>query len=80
MGDDVVDLAVLSRAGLSAAPSDAVDEVLSAVHWVSRYRGGAGAVRELIEMVLRAQGHWERVVSGYTNESASADAAGRGHR
>ncbi len=55
MGDDVVDLAVLARAGLAAAPADAVDEVRSRVHWVSAANGGDGAARDLIELVLRAQ-------------------------
>jgi 3-deoxy-D-manno-octulosonate 8-phosphate phosphatase (KDO 8-P phosphatase) len=68
MGDDVVDLAVLQRAGLSAAPCDAVAEVRSAVDFVSSYRGGEGAVRELVETILRAQGHWSAVVSGYQHE------------
>jgi 3-deoxy-D-manno-octulosonate 8-phosphate phosphatase (KDO 8-P phosphatase) len=65
MGDDVVDLAVLDRVGLSCAPADAVEEVRSRVHWVSQRKGGDGAVRELIEVILRAQGHWDGVVSAY---------------
>lgn len=68
MGDDVVDLAVLKRVGLSAAPSDAVAEVRSSVDFVSTYRGGEGAVRELVEMILRAQGRWEAIVSAYQHE------------
>jgi 3-deoxy-D-manno-octulosonate 8-phosphate phosphatase (KDO 8-P phosphatase) len=68
MGDDIVDLAVLQRAGLSAAPRDAVAEVRSTVDFVSNCRGGEGAVRELVEMILRAQGHWSAVVSGYQHE------------
>ncbi len=65
MGDDVVDLAVLERVGLSTAPADAVDEVRSRVHWVSRRRGGDGAVRELVELILRAQDRWDGVVASY---------------
>ena len=68
MGDDVVDLAVLARAGLSAAPADAVDEVRARVHWVSAANAGGGAARELIELVLKAQNLWEGVVSAYLNE------------
>ena len=68
MGDDIVDLAVLRRAGLSAAPSDAVAEVRSTVDFVSSSRGGEGAVRELVEIILRAQGHWSAIVSGYQHE------------
>jgi 3-deoxy-D-manno-octulosonate 8-phosphate phosphatase (KDO 8-P phosphatase) len=72
MGDDVVDLAVLARAGLSAAPADAVDEVRSRVHWVSRANAGSGAARELIEVILRAQNLWDDVMSGYLNEPSVA--------
>ncbi len=72
MGDDVVDLAVLARAGLSAAPADAVAEVRERVDWVSSCNGGDGAARELIELVLRAQDRWEAVVARYVSEGRSA--------
>jgi 3-deoxy-D-manno-octulosonate 8-phosphate phosphatase (KDO 8-P phosphatase) len=65
MGDDLLDLPVLRRAGLAAAPADAVREVRDAAHWVSAAPGGRGAVREFIEMVLRAQGRWEAVLAEY---------------
>lgn len=78
MGDDIVDLAVLRRAGLSAAPADAVPEVRAAVDWVSRSHGGRGAVRELVELILRAQGLWDAVVAGYLNERSSDRPAGAG--
>ncbi|MCC7007557.1 MAG: HAD hydrolase family protein [Acidobacteria bacterium] len=65
MGDDLLDLPVLQRVGLSAAPADAVDDVRSRVHWVSAYPGGRGAVRELIELILRAQGRWDGLVSRF---------------
>jgi 3-deoxy-D-manno-octulosonate 8-phosphate phosphatase (KDO 8-P phosphatase) len=65
MGDDIVDLAVLQRAGLSAAPADAVAEVTSRVHWVSSRNGGDGAARELIELILRVQARWDEVVASY---------------
>jgi 3-deoxy-D-manno-octulosonate 8-phosphate phosphatase (KDO 8-P phosphatase) len=71
MGDDVVDLGVLSRVGLATAPANAVAEVLERAHWVSRFAGGLGAVRELIEMILRAQNLWDPVVTGYLNEGRS---------
>ena len=71
MGDDIVDLAVLERVGLAAAPADAVDDVRTRVDWVSGAVGGRGAVRELIEVVLRAQGHWESLL---------ASSAGHGQR
>ena len=71
MGDDVVDLAVLARVGLSAAPGDSVPEVLSRVHWVASAPGGNGAARELIETVLRAQGRWDGIVSKYLHEGTT---------
>jgi 3-deoxy-D-manno-octulosonate 8-phosphate phosphatase (KDO 8-P phosphatase) len=71
MGDDVVDLAVLARAGLSTAPADAVDEVRSRVHWVSSANAGSGAARELIELVLKAQNLWEDVIAAYLNEPSA---------
>jgi 3-deoxy-D-manno-octulosonate 8-phosphate phosphatase (KDO 8-P phosphatase) len=68
MGDDIVDLAVLARVGLSAAPADAVAEVRSSVDWVSSAEGGQGAARELIETILRAQDRWDAIVASYTGE------------
>jgi 3-deoxy-D-manno-octulosonate 8-phosphate phosphatase (KDO 8-P phosphatase) len=65
MGDDLIDLPVLARAGLSAAPADAAAEVRDRVHWVSTVPAGRGAVREFIEVVLRAQNRWDEVVRGY---------------
>ena len=56
MGDDVNDLPLLRRVGLSACPADARPEVREAVHLVSRAPGGRGAVRELCDLILRAKG------------------------
>jgi 3-deoxy-D-manno-octulosonate 8-phosphate phosphatase (KDO 8-P phosphatase) len=72
MGDDVVDLAVLARVGLSAAPADAVREVLERVHWTSGAAAGSGAARELIEVVLRAQDRWNAVVDSYLHETRAS--------
>lgn len=72
MGDDIVDLAVLARVGLATAPADAVPEVRSRVHWVSGAGGGRGAVRELVEMLLRAQDLWDGVVRSYLLEGQQA--------
>lgn len=52
MGDDLLDLPVLRRVGLAAAPADAVPAVLNEVHWTSSLNGGRGAVRELVDMLL----------------------------
>jgi 3-deoxy-D-manno-octulosonate 8-phosphate phosphatase (KDO 8-P phosphatase) len=68
MGDDIVDLAVLSRVGLAAAPADAADDVRARVHWVAKAKGGHGAARELIEVILRAKGIWETVLLEYLGQ------------
>jgi len=65
MGDDVMDLPVLARVGLSAAPLDAADDVRRRVHWVSRARGGDGAAREFLEAIFRARGVWDGIVRQY---------------
>lgn len=58
MGDDVNDLGLLRRVGLSACPADAHPAVRAAVHLVATAPGGRGAVRELVELILRAKGLW----------------------
>ena len=75
MGDDIVDIAVLSRVGLAAAPADAVAEVRERVHWVAPSPGGAGAARELLELVLRAQGRWDAIVRSFTPLASGAERA-----
>jgi 3-deoxy-D-manno-octulosonate 8-phosphate phosphatase (KDO 8-P phosphatase) len=65
MGDDLVDLPVLARAGLSASPADAAPEVRERTDWVSSVPGGRGAVREFIELVLRSQSRWDDVAARY---------------
>ena len=71
MGDDIVDIAVLSRVGLATAPADAVPEVRERVHWVALSAGGAGAARELLELILRAQDRWEAIIQSFTASPAS---------
>lgn len=65
MGDDLLDLPVLARAGLAGAPADAAPEVRAQAHWVSTSGGGRGAVREFIELILRTQGRWDELVRSY---------------
>jgi 3-deoxy-D-manno-octulosonate 8-phosphate phosphatase (KDO 8-P phosphatase) len=65
MADDILDLPVLTRVGLSAAPADAVDDVRARVHWVSRLGGGRGAVRELVELVLKARRSWDPLLQSF---------------
>ncbi|MFQ5740818.1 MAG: KdsC family phosphatase [Acidobacteriota bacterium] len=59
MGDDLPDLPLLKRVGLSAAPANAVGQVKCCVHYVTRAAGGAGAVREVLKMILESSGKWE---------------------
>jgi 3-deoxy-D-manno-octulosonate 8-phosphate phosphatase (KDO 8-P phosphatase) len=68
MGDDILDLPVLSRVGLAASPADGAEDVRVRVHWVSQARGGSGAARELIELILRAQDKWDSIVATYMAE------------
>jgi len=65
MGDDLPDLALLSRVGYPMAVADAAPEVLAASAWVSRLGGGHGAVREAIEHLMRAAGAWDAVVESH---------------
>jgi 3-deoxy-D-manno-octulosonate 8-phosphate phosphatase (KDO 8-P phosphatase) len=59
VGDDIMDLPVLRRAGLAVAPADAHPEVRRRVPFVTRAAGGRGAVREVVDAMLKAQGRWE---------------------
>lgn len=58
VGDDLPDLPAMRRAGLAVAVADACPEVLAAAHYVTRAAGGRGAVREVVELLLRAQNRW----------------------
>jgi 3-deoxy-D-manno-octulosonate 8-phosphate phosphatase (KDO 8-P phosphatase) len=58
MGDDVPDLAVMQKCGVAACPEDAVPDVVWVANYISSKPGGKGAVRELIEAVLKLQGKW----------------------
>ena len=66
IGDDLIDIPLLRRVGLAVAVADALDEVKAAAHLVTQRPGGQGAVREVIELILKAQGHWESLVERYT--------------
>jgi 3-deoxy-D-manno-octulosonate 8-phosphate phosphatase (KDO 8-P phosphatase) len=66
VGDDIVDLGPLSRAGLAVAVGDGVPEARALAHYVTRRPGGHGAIREVIELILQTQGKWETFVKNYT--------------
>jgi 3-deoxy-D-manno-octulosonate 8-phosphate phosphatase (KDO 8-P phosphatase) len=65
MGDDIVDIPVLKSVGFSAAVADAVDVVKQSVDYVTKNNGGHGAVREVCEMILQAQGKWPEIAARY---------------
>jgi 3-deoxy-D-manno-octulosonate 8-phosphate phosphatase (KDO 8-P phosphatase) len=67
VGDDVVDIPILRRAGLAVAVADAVDEVKKFSHLVTTSPGGRGAVREIIEFILKSQDKWDQVIARYVN-------------
>ena len=65
VGDDLNDLAVMARVGFAVAVANAVPEVRAAAHMVTGRRGGEGAVREVVEFIIKVQGKWEDIVAGY---------------
>jgi 3-deoxy-D-manno-octulosonate 8-phosphate phosphatase (KDO 8-P phosphatase) len=65
MGDDVVDLPVMTRVGLAIAVADASEHLFDSAHYVTLAPGGRGAVREVVELVLAVQGLWEKVAQVY---------------
>ncbi|HUP94195.1 MAG TPA: HAD family hydrolase [Burkholderiales bacterium] len=65
MGDDWIDLPILTRCGLALSVPDAHAEVLSRAHYVTRAAGGRGAVREACELIMRAQGTYESRLAGF---------------
>ncbi len=65
LGDDLTDAPILARVGLSAAPANARPEIKQMVHLVTSASGGAGAVREVVELLLRAQGKWAEILRKY---------------
>lgn len=62
MGDDLPDLPLAQRAGLAVAVADAAVELKAACHFITNARGGKGAAREVIELILKSQGRWEEAV------------------
>ena len=65
VGDDLNDIPVMQRSELAVAVANAVEETRSMAHYVTQAAGGRGAVREVVELILKAQGHWGDLVEGY---------------
>ncbi len=65
IGDDLMELPLLTRSGLAVAVPNAVAEVKAASHYVTQRPGGRGAVREVVELILRAKGLWDQIMQRY---------------
>ncbi len=65
MGDDLIDIPVMRRAGFSAAVPNGVVHIFPFAHYVTRASGGRGAAREVCEMILQVQGLWESAMERY---------------
>jgi len=68
IGDDLLDIPAMQAVGLAIAVADAAQTVKAVAHVVTRARGGQGVLRECVELLLRAQGSWRRVVGAYVRE------------
>jgi 3-deoxy-D-manno-octulosonate 8-phosphate phosphatase (KDO 8-P phosphatase) len=66
VGDDIVDLCLLKRAGAAVAVANAIDEVKAMAHYVTKARGGHGGVREVVTLILKAQDKWAGVLQAIT--------------
>ncbi len=65
LGDDVADIPVMQRVALAVAVADAVPETKQAAHYVTELKGGHGAVREVCDLILKAQGKWDEVMKRF---------------
>ncbi len=65
VGDDLVDLALMKKVGLPIAVANAAREIKQAAFYVTIHKGGRGAVREVAQLILKAQGKWEKVLEFY---------------
>jgi 3-deoxy-D-manno-octulosonate 8-phosphate phosphatase (KDO 8-P phosphatase) len=65
VGDDIVDLPLLKRVGFSAVVADGIEELKPYANYVSKNKGGRGAVREISELILKAQGKWPELMERY---------------
>lgn len=65
MGDDLPDLPILNQVGFGCAVNDACDEIKKSVNYIAHRNGGQGAVREVIELILKHQGKWDSVIEKY---------------
>jgi YrbI family 3-deoxy-D-manno-octulosonate 8-phosphate phosphatase len=72
IGDDLPDMPVFQKVGLGIAVADAADDVRASAHYTTALGGGTGAVREVIELILRTQKRWSELLAKYSNHSGSS--------
>lgn len=65
IGDDLIDLPALKLVGFKCAPSNAVNDIKTFVDYVSEYKGGTGAFRDIVELILRTQGKYQQILDKY---------------
>ena len=68
VGDDVTDIPLMRRSALAVAVADATEDTRAHAHYVTRLPGGFGAVREVCELILKAQGRWDELMKRYTGD------------
>ena len=68
MGDDLNDIGVMKKVGLTACPKDSSAEVLEICDFISTKNGGDAAVREFLEFIMKQNGMWQEVLNKYSNE------------
>jgi len=73
IGDDLNDLPLIMRSGLGVAVADAALETRDRAHYVTTASGGFGAVREVVELILKSQGRWDDLIKGYIEPRMNAD-------
>ncbi|MGQ9455495.1 MAG: KdsC family phosphatase [Armatimonadota bacterium] len=78
IGDDLNDIQAFERAGVAIAVANATEEVKKRADYVTQRAGGHGAVREVIEMILKARGEWEDAVARFLQALEAQEAAGGG--
>jgi 3-deoxy-D-manno-octulosonate 8-phosphate phosphatase (KDO 8-P phosphatase) len=69
IGDDILDLSIMKRVGVSIAVANARDRIKKEAHYVTKSRGGQGAVREAVELILKAQGKWNTVIEKISSDN-----------
>jgi 3-deoxy-D-manno-octulosonate 8-phosphate phosphatase (KDO 8-P phosphatase) len=65
VGDDIIDLPVLKSVGFAACPKDATEDVKNNALYISSLNGGEGVVRDVIEIIMKSQGVWEKVLANF---------------